>query len=156
MPIRRTTLCIAALMMSALPALATGGFGCEAADKNVKLEANAGMQRGGAGALLNFKAEIESLLKNTPEDFRKLSLDREAISQHWIDGRDFKLRLYTERTQGLFGALELVIEAVQRSKDKDEGTYKGRYTLTIENMETEQSSEAKTLKASGNIVCFVE
>jgi hypothetical protein len=136
----------AAVALAPLPALATGGFGCEAADNNVKFEINAGMQR----------AEIESLLKDTPADFRKLSLDREAISQHWIDNRDFKLRLYTERSQGLFGALDLVIEAVQRGKDKDEGTYKGSYRLTIENMETEQSSEAKTLKARGKVICFVE
>ncbi|HWK87472.1 MAG TPA: hypothetical protein VNQ34_08195 [Xanthobacteraceae bacterium] len=146
----------AAVALAPLPALATGGFGCEAADNNVKFEINAGMQRGGAAALLNFRAEIESLLKDTPADFRKLSLDREAISQHWIDGRDFKLQLYTERSQGLFGALDLVIEAVQRGKDKDEGTYKGSYRLTIENMETEQSSEAKTLKARGKVICFVE
>lgn len=142
----------AVLAAGALPALASGGFGCEATDKNVKFEANAGMQRGGAGAFLNFKAELESLLKDTPPDFRKLSLDREAISQHWIDGKDFKLRLYTERNEGLFGSVEFLIEA----KLAEEGKYAGRYTLRIDNMTSEQSSEAKALKAGGKIVCFVE
>jgi hypothetical protein len=155
MPICRTIALAAVFAANTLPALASGGFGCEAADKNVKFEANAGMQRGGAAALLNFRAELESLRKDTPADFRKLALDREAISQHWIDGRDFKLRLYTERNEGLFGSVEFLIEATALKND-DEGKYAGRYTLTIDNMESAQASEAKTLKARGKIVCFVE
>lgn len=152
MPICRTIVLATALMTGTLPALASGGFGCEAADKNVKFEASAGMQRGGAGTFLNFKAELESFLKNTPPDFRKLEMKSDAISQHWIDGKDFKLRLYTERTEGPFGSVEFLIEA----KLAEEGKYAGRYTLAIGNMESAQASEAKTLKASGKIVCFVE
>jgi hypothetical protein len=149
---RTTALAASALLLSFFPALASGGFGCEVADRNVKFEANAGMQRGGAGAFLNFKAELESLLKNTPPDFRKLEMKSDAISQHWIDGKDFKLRLYTERTEGPFGSVEFLIEA----KLAEEGKYAGRYTLAIDNMESAQAPEAKTLKASGKVVCFVE
>src|SRR5690349_16243149 len=75
------------------PAHATGGFGCEAADKNVKFETHAGLQRGGAGSILNFEAHLEILLKNTPPDFRELKLKGDALSQHWLDGKEFKLRL---------------------------------------------------------------
>jgi hypothetical protein len=145
----------AAMLITAcgvFPARATGGFGCEATDKNVKFETHAGMQRGGAGSILNFEAQLEILLKNTPPDFRKLDMKSDTLSQHWLDGKEFKLRLYTERNEGLFGAVEFLIE----TKAADEGTYKGRYTLKVENMESEKSSEAKTLEARGKITCFVE
>ncbi len=137
---------------SDFPAHATGGFGCEAVDKNVKFETHAGLQRGGAGSVLNFEAQLEILLKNTPPDFRELKLKGDTLSQHWLDGKEFKLRLYTERNEGLFGAVEFLIE----TKAADEGSYKGRYTLKVENMESEKSSEAKTLEARGKITCFVE
>lgn len=148
----KATLLLFALFTASSPASATGGFGCETADKNVKFEAHAGMQRGGAGSILNFEAQLEILLKNTPQDFRKLEMKGNALSQHWLDGKEFKLRLYTERNEGLFGAVEFLIE----TKAADEGTYKGRYTLKVENMESEKSSEAKTLEARGKITCFVE
>jgi hypothetical protein len=118
----------------------------------VKFETHAGMQRGGAGSILNFEARLEILLKNTPPDFRKLEMKSDALSQHWLDGKEFKLRLYTERNEGLFGAVEFLIE----TRAAGEGTYKGRYTLKVENMESEKSSEARTLEARGKITCFVE
>ncbi len=128
------------------------GFYCKTEDNNVKFEAAAALQRGGANGLLNFDSQLEILLKNTPPDFRRLHLKGDALSQHWIDGKDFRLRLYTERNEGLFGAVEFLIE----TKVVDEGSYGGSYTLTIENMTSEKSSEANVIKARGKIVCSVE
>lgn len=140
-----------AFLGSPLPALATGGFWCDGADKNVKFHASAGMQRGGAGGLLNFEANLEIFLKDVPPDFRKLKLS-DALTQHWIDGKDFKLRLYTERSEGLFGAVEFVVD----TKAAGEGEYKGSYALSVENMQPEKDHEAKTLKARGKIACSAE
>lgn len=140
-----------ALSDSSLPALASGGFWCDALDKNVKFHVTSGTQRGGAGALLNFKADLEILLKNVPPDFRKPDLSS-ALTQHWIDGKDFKLRLYTERNEGLFGAVEFVVD----TKVVDEGEYKGSYSLSVESMRSEKDSEAKRWKARGKIACSAE
>ena len=140
-----------ALSGSPLPALASGGFWCDAEDKNVKFHVTSGTQRGGAGGLLNFKADLEILLKNIPPDFKKLDL-KNALTQHWIDGKDFKLRLYTERNEGLFGAVEFIID----TKAADEGEYKGIYALSVESMQSEKDSEAKRWKARGKITCSAE
>jgi hypothetical protein len=139
-------------LSTSLPAHATGGFWCDVADKNVKLHTGAGMQRGGANSLLNPETDLEIFLPGTPPDFRKLHLKGDAITQHWIDDKDFKLRLYTERETGLFGSVELLILA----KRVDEGEYAGRYDLRVEHMQSEKDSEAKTIKARGKIKCSVE
>lgn len=107
--------------------------------------------RGGAGALLNFKADLEILLKNVPPDFQKLDLSS-ALTQHWIDGKDFKLRLYTERNEGRYGAVEFVVD----TKVAEEGEYKGSYSLSVESMQSEKDSEAKRWKARGKIACSAE
>jgi hypothetical protein len=140
-----------ALLFSFQPALASGGFWCDALDKNVKFHVTSGTQRGGAGGLLNFKADLEILLKNIPPDFRKLDLSG-GLTQHWIDGKDFKLRLYTERNEGLYGAVEFIVDA----KAADEGEYKGSYSLLVENIQSEKDSEAKRWKARGKIACLAE
>src|SRR6185312_1424649 len=147
MPIRRNkklfpfAAACAVFFSSPLPALASGGFWCGALDKNVKFHVTSGTQRGGAGALLNFKADLEILLKNVPPDFKKLDLSS-ALAQHWIYGKDFKLRLYTERNDGLFGAVEFVVD----TKTADESEYKGSYSLSVESMQSEKDSEAKRWK----------
>jgi hypothetical protein len=130
---------------------ASGGFWCDVADRNVKFHVGSGTQRGGAGALLNFKADLEILLKNVPPDFQKLDLN-DALTQHWIDGKDFKLRLYTERSEGLFGAVEFIVD----TKSVGEGEYKGSYSLSVESMQSEKDSEAKRWKARGKITCSAE
>lgn len=66
--------------------------------------------------------------------FRKLNLN-DALTQHWIGGKDFKLRLYIERSEGLFGAVEFIVD----TKAADEGEYKGSYSLSVENMRPEKS-----------------
>src|SRR4029079_12239757 len=99
------------------------GFWCDALDKNVKFHVTSGTQRGGAGGLLNFKADLEILLKNIPPDFRKLDLSG-GLTKHCIDGKHFKLRLYTERNEALYGAVEFIVDA----KAADEGEYKGSYS----------------------------
>jgi hypothetical protein len=134
-----------------IPALASGGFWCDATDKNVKFHVASGTQRGGAGALLNFEANLEIFLKDVPPDFRKLNLSG-SLTQHWIDGKDFKLRLYTERNEGLFGAVEFIVDA----KAAGEGEYKGTYSLSVENMQSEKDSEAKRWEARGKITCSAE
>lgn len=140
-----------ALSGSSLPALASGGFWCDIADKNVKFHVSSGTQRGGAGVLLNFRADLEILLKNVPPDFRKLDLSS-ALTQHWIDGKDFKLRLYTERNEGLFGAVEFIVD----TRAADEGEYKGTYSLSVESIQSEKDPEAKRWKARGKIACSAE
>lgn len=149
---KKTGFILVLLFFSSLPASATGGFFCGVEDNNVKFRAAAAMQRGGANGFLNFDSGLEILLKNAPPDFRVLRLKGDALTQHWMDNREFKFRLYTERSEGLFGSVEFLVE----TKTVDEGSYGGSYTLRIENMESEKSSEAKVIKARGNIVCSIE
>ncbi len=140
------------VVLWAVPASAAGGFYCKTEDSNVKFQAAAAMQHGGANGFLNFDSSLEILLNNAPPDFRVLRLKGDALAQHWMDSREFKFRLYTERSNGPFGSVEFLVE----TKTVDEGSYGGSYALRIETMESEKSSEAKVIKARGNIVCSVE
>jgi hypothetical protein len=147
------TLVVLALLSAALTsAHASGGVSCEARDASVQFEAGGGVGRSVGGSLLNFTGEINVKLKGVPADFRELKLKDSDVSQRWMDGKEVRLQLYREREDGLFGYVNLEI----LTRRVEEGSYVGRYELTISNLESDKATEAKQIKARGKVMCMTE
>jgi len=140
----------------AMPAQASAGISCRAEDGSARFGVQAAFTRGLGGGMINFGAELNVLLKNAPQDFRALKLERKDVSQVWWYGPDFKLQLYRERAEGLpFGSVNLVVEA-KEGKGNGEGTYRGAYRLEISFKSRKEEAEAKTLTARGKVECVSE
>ena len=148
----RAITCIAMLML-ATPALASGGFSCEADDAAAKFTIEAGLSRGAGNGLFNFRGELELRGKDVAEDFRKSVFEPANLMQHWIDGKDLRLELYRERSGDKpFAELTLLIEAVL----VEEGSYAGPYSLRLMDMTGDTSGEGRTITLDGKTTCFVE
>jgi hypothetical protein len=133
-------------------AQASAGFSCSIEDKALKLGVEGAFSRGVGEGVINFGGKLEVLAKATPEDFRNVDLERENLTQTWINGRDFKLRMYRERTGSApHGYVELVVETRQSSRDELE--YAGSYVLTVHHLASEQDGEGKTVTVRGKARC---
>jgi hypothetical protein len=144
----RALLSLLAMLVCA-PAFASASLSCSVDDKSLKFSADAVVSRGLGEQIPQFAGELELLLKGAPEDFRKLPLSLEHLTQRWLYGRQAKLRMYREREGEPHGSVELVVET--RRSRKDETEYRGRYELTVTTVGAD--SAAKTFKARGRATC---
>jgi hypothetical protein len=135
-------------------AYATGGFGCEIDDENLKLVASAGLGRGMGSPMLNFTGEAEIRLKETPKSFVKVPLTPSLV-HHWIEGNDLWLHFYAETTgDNPFASAEIVLRA---SGGDDAEDYAGSYRLSVFSNEPPLDKEGgRTLSAEGKVTCMVE
>jgi hypothetical protein len=131
---------------------ASAGFSCSIEDKALRVSVEGAFSRGVGEGVINFGGRLEVLAKATPEDLRRLDLERENLTQTWINGRDLKLRMYRERAGAApHGYVELVLETRQSSRDELE--YAGAYVLTVHHLVSEQDSQGKTFTARGKARC---
>jgi hypothetical protein len=151
-PFMRTYMVVTLLLAGLTSAQASGGVSCDAKDASVEFEAGGGLGRSVGGSLFNVNGEIKVKLKGVPADFRELKFKDSDVSQRWIDGKEVRLQLYREREEGLFGYVNLEI----LTKRVDEGSYVGRYELTISHLESEKATEAKKFTARGKVKCMTE
>ena len=143
---------LAAWMGGVGTAQASAAFSCSIEDKALKLAVEGAFSRGVGEGVINFGGKLEVLAKATPADLRNIDLEREHLTQTWINGRDLKLRMYRERTGSApHGYVELVVET--RQSPRDELEYAGSYVLTVHHLTSEQDSEGKTFTARGKARC---
>jgi hypothetical protein len=103
--------------------------------------------------IFNFAGKLEVLDKSAAEDLKKTEFDSAHVAQYWLDDKDLRLLLYRERAGDKpHGYAELTV----LTKVGEEGTYTGRYTLTIFDTTGDTSADGKTVTADGEISCFVE
>ena len=146
----RTLFVTLLFLLAANAAQASAGLSCEASDKTVKLELEAGISRGVGEGFFSFKGELEILAPGAPKDFRKVTFEKEHLTQQWLDGRNLKLRVYRERDGALHGYVDLVIEAWPRKDEED--AYRGGYTLTIFDV-PKADADGKTTVLKGRVSC---
>lgn len=139
-------------ILGAAPAGATGSLDCAIDDKAVEFNAHIVFSHGLAAAFTNQQFELKLKAKGAPEDFKDLALDAAALTHHWFHGKELKLHLYHERTQGRHGSVELVIETREARKPEDEGSFAGTYRLEVSDL-PEGQSEAKTWVYKGKAAC---
>lgn len=151
----RLPILLAGLILSAtaLPAVATGTLGCAIKDKSVRFTLHAGMTRGMGYPTFSLKGEMQVLDKNVAPDLRAVSFADLDRPQYWMNSKELRMVLYTERnTDRPFASVEL--ELLTKAAG-DDGSYGGTYKLTIHDMST-GGGEGKTVTLRGKTGCSVD
>jgi hypothetical protein len=130
------------------PAHATANLDCEIEDKSLKGVISALM--GSLPGLLQVRGEFDILLKEVPEDFRKIELAGENLPHSWVHAKELKLHAYKERERERFASFELVIETKMTS---DPNQYRGAYELKVSFLPNKGAAESKTVTVRGRASC---
>lgn len=147
---------IATALMLLLPvtsaAHASGGIGCQGKSGAVTFEINSGVTRGMGSPVFQFSATVETTDTAIEPDLRKVEMTKEHLAQYWLDGEELKMVLYRERAEGDHGYVSLTVQTSM----KDEGVYEGRFDVEYFETKNIAAGEGKTVKADGDVSCFVE
>jgi len=150
--LRKPAIAIIAVLASGVGAHASGGFGCDAEDKNVSFLFESGMTRGMGSPVFNFRGTAEIKAEEVAGDLRKTGFDGAHLAQYWSEDGQLNLVIYREREGDKpHGYVQFVI----RTKGDEEG-YKGRYELTVFDGVDDATPEGKTYSASGKVECILE
>lgn len=146
------SIAILGIALSARPASATESVECSFDDKSAKVVIQAAVGSAGGG-VANFGGEVEIKLKGVPDDLRKVTLERDHLTQVWFDGPELRLRTYRERADDRpHGYVEIAIVTRRKGKS-EESPYVGAYDLTVHHMTKDEGGEGKTAKARGKVEC---
>lgn len=140
---------LAILLVCSTQAFASTSVFCEAADASLKFTLEGAFGRTIGSGPGNFGGEIEIKLKGIPDYARKLKPEMRHLTQNWFHDRDLKLAVMWTR-DGDDPSVEVILQIETARKGKsEEGPYRGRYTLTIFDPETDGTPR----KASGKASC---
>lgn len=142
---------VAALIMGASPAFATGGFSCSIDDSNLKLDVESTTSRGMGLAIIQILAKADLKADSVPADFKTIDFS-EKLVHSWLAGPDVKLYFYTEREGAEpFVSIELILQTTGGPDDEE---LKGTYSLSIYDPSSQPDGNAKEL--TGKAVCTTE
>jgi hypothetical protein len=149
--IKRALTSVAAIMLFTLPAAATGGFSCTAADSNLEFAVEGTTGRGMGLPIIGIMAKATLKAPGIPKDFVSLDLSDKRVHS-WLAGPDIKLHFYTERS-GVepFGSVELIL---QTTGGPDDAELKGTYQLYIYDPTVNKDDQA--LELTGQATCVSE
>jgi hypothetical protein len=145
----RGFLTVVFLFACAVQAFASTSVSCDATDAALKftLEGAWGRTRGSGPG--NFGGEIEIRLKGVPDYARKLKPEMRHLTQNWFHDRDLRLAVVWMR-DGDDRSVEVILQIETARKGKaEEAPYRGRYTLTI----FDPDSDGTPRKATGRVSC---
>lgn len=140
-------------VVSAAPASATASLSCSIDDKSLKLEVTGIASHGFGEVLTNFDGTAEVRLRGGPDALKSLMLERSSVTQYWLDGPLFKLRLYSETSGSSHSSVEIVIEA--RRYGRDETDYPGTYRLEFVSAGSGSGPSTTPVRAKGKVSCSV-
>lgn len=121
---------LAASMAVVTPAAATGGFACEATDREVTFAVNGATARDEGGGIVQADGNIE--IKGGPQ----AQFDRTHIAQYWNDARSFRMIVSVHLT----GSESILLQI--NAAGRGDWTYSGGYTV-----------QAGKIKRSGRVTC---
>ncbi|MDP3896566.1 MAG: hypothetical protein Q8Q62_07810 [Mesorhizobium sp.] len=149
---RRGLLLLLGLAALSIEAHASGGFGCDADDKNVSFLFESGVTRGMGSPVFNFRGNVEIKAKEVAADLRRLEFDGAHLAQYWSEDGQLNLVIYREREGDKpHGYVQVVI----RTKGDEEGL-SGSYELTAFDGVNDATPEGRTYSASGKVECIME
>ncbi len=142
-----------ALLAGATPAAATASLACSIDDKALLLEV-AGIASHGLGEVLtSFEGTAAIRLPGTPESLKAVKIERETLTQYWLDGPLLKLRLYAETASEPHGSVEIVIEA--RRPARDGTAYPGTYRIDAITAGSGANPIQRVSRSKGKAACSV-
>lgn len=149
---RRITIAQMSFLALVTGAQASGGFGCDAKDKNVEFLFESGVTRGMGSPVFNFRGSVEITSKDVAADLRHMEFDGAHLAQYWSEDGQLNLVIYREREGDKpHGYVQIVI----RTKGDEEGL-NGSYELTVFDGVDDATPEGKTYTAGGKVECMVE
>ncbi|MEO5759877.1 MAG: hypothetical protein ABIQ51_23835 [Mesorhizobium sp.] len=149
----RTIICVAALLLQAAAASASGGIWCEVDDAQVKFDVGAGVTTGMGGPTFNFRGDLEIKARPAGDDLRKTVFEDSNLTQYWLDNKELRLNIYHEHEVAkTYSSVELTI----LTKASDEGVYDGEYKLAIYDSTKDVDNDGKPMELTGKISCGAE
>jgi hypothetical protein len=143
---------LAAALVAAGPAHASGGLWCDNVGGPVKINIQSGVTRGMGFPVFDFRASSEVDDATIGEDLRKIAFDGAHLPQYWSHGEDLNMVLYRERDTEVFGSVEITILTKAAGDDIE---YNGTYSYTAHDAGG-NNGQGSTVTFTGKISCGVE
>ena len=141
------------LLLGAAPVWASGGVACSSESGQAKFEVSAAMGRDFGSGIFDLSGTLDGSIPGVAKELQRLNYGIETPHQLWLDRDLLYFELMTARPgDGPYGSSDLVIKTTA----VDEGTFEGRYTLTITDSAVDAGGEAQNIEISGAVSCTAD
>jgi hypothetical protein len=141
------------IVLFATPAFASGGIACSSESGQAKFEVSAAMGRDFGSGIFDLNGTLEAAIPGVAKDLQRLSYHLDTPHQVWLDRDLLYFELMAARPgDGAYGSSDLVIKTTA----VDEGTFEGRYTLTITDSAVDAGGETQNIEISGIVSCIAD
>ncbi|MEO8684514.1 MAG: hypothetical protein ABI414_06695 [Devosia sp.] len=150
---RLTLLASLIVLLGAAPAWASGGVACSSESGQAKFEVSAAMGRDFGSGIFDLNGTLEAAIPGVAKELQRVRFSLETPHQLWLDRDLLYFELMAARLgDGPYGSSDLVIKTTA----VDEGTFEGRYTLTITDSAVDAGGEAQNIEISGTVSCIAD
>lgn len=133
------------------PAIAAGQVSCTVDDETVKMALESGVAAAGQ-RFYDFRGGLALKPAGVPETLRVVRFDKTNLAQSWLDGRDLRIRVYTEAGRGDdFVSADISVTA--KAAKRPSGTYRGAYEIVFNRKAAPNDSVDVEKPLSGSISC---
>jgi hypothetical protein len=134
---------------------AAGAFDCSGGSGAFHIEATLAVGPAAGGPIANAGGRLDILTRRLPSDLETVTLDREALVHHWLEGDQVNLHFYKERDAGRpFGYVEAVITT--RKQGKGEADYAGRFRLKVSYLKKDGDATPVEFMTTGWVHCAAQ
>jgi len=147
------TIFLASALSCALcgPAIAAGQVSCTVDDETAKMALESGLAQAGQ-RFFDFRGGLALKPAGVPEKLRTMRFDKTNLAQSWLDGRDLRIKVYTEAGRGdAFVSAEIIVTA--KAAKRGSGAYRGSYTVAFSRKTAPDASKDAEQPLSGAISC---
>lgn len=148
----RMAIALTAVLTASSGAAAAQRIYCVVDDANLKMSLESGFSTEKQGALEHFRGVLTLKDSKVPGLVETMRLTSAMLKQHWMDGSELRLQVYTESQSGPFATLELTVDTAVTADDKSR--FHGDYAIRIQTGTDGTRRELKTaLARDGRVIC---
>ncbi|RCW27387.1 hypothetical protein DFR48_103351 [Ciceribacter lividus] len=147
----RIAIALIAALTGSCEALAAQRIYCVADDANLKMSLESGFSAEKQGALEHFRGVLTLKDSKVPGLVETMRLTSSMLKQHWMDGSELRLQVYTESQSGPFATLELTVDTAVTPDDKSR--FQGGYTVKVQTGTDASGNLQTALSRDGRVVC---
>lgn len=154
MPVRLSFVAVLLTLGAASPAWATATLDCSGSNGPFKLEISAAIGSTGPGPIANAGGRVEMKTGRIPADLATVTLERDDLVHHWLEGDQLSLHFYRERAdKEPFGFVEAVLTT--RRVSKTDGDYTGRFKLKASYLKKTGDTTPIEFAVTGGVKCVL-
>lgn len=141
------------VLCSVAPAWASGGISCTSGAGPAKFDISAAMGRDFGSGLFGLTGTLKANIADVDRSLTEVAFSDATPHQLWLDRGLLFLELMAQRPgDGPYGSTDLVI----KTSTVDEGSFVGKYTLTITDTGVDAGGETLRKEISGAVSCWAE